>query len=141
MDDADTTLPPYLRALARPQPATPAAADDDEYTAFAGGRVGVKAQQSVTFRTAGGAGLTLAYAHLYGIADDGPEAGFTLEFTRHTVAVRGRNLGRLHKLLGDHRAREVRACEPLHGKLVPDGEPVVTGLEIRPRGCDLPDEY
>ena len=131
MDDADTTLPPYLRAATRPRPAPPAAAEDDEYTAFAGGRVGVKPQQSVTFRTAAGAGLTLAYAHLYAVADDGPEAGFTLEFTRHTVEVRGRNLARLHRLLGDHRAREVRACDPLHGQLVPDGQPVVTGLDIR----------
>ena len=130
MDDADTALPPYLRPAARPR-AGPA--EDDDYTALAGGRVGQKAQQAVTFRTATGAGLTLAYAHLYAITDDGPEAGFTLEFTRHLVTVRGRHLGRLHRLLGDHRAREVRACDPLHARLVPDGEPVVTGLVMSER--------
>lgn len=130
MDDADNTLQTLLRAAARPRPGPPADADD-EYSAFAGGRVGVRPQQSVTFRTAAGAGLTLAYAHLYGIADDGPEGGFTLEFTRHWVAVRGRHLSRLHRLLGDHRVREVRACDPLHAQLVSEGEPVVVGLDIR----------
>ena len=133
MDDADTALPPYLRAAPRPRPA---AADEDESAGPAGGRVANKAQLSVTFRTAAGAGLTLAYAHLYGIADDGPEAGFTLEFTRHRVTVRGRHLGRLHRLLGDHRVREVRACDPLHARLVPDGEPVITGLEIYQQAND-----
>lgn len=133
MDHTDTALPPHLRALASPASAASAARGDDEYAAFAGGRVSTRPLAMVTFRTAAGAGLTLAYSHLYGLADDGPEAGFTLEFTRHYVAVRGRHLGRLFRLLGEHRVREVRAADPLHAQLLPADEPVVTALEVRPK--------
>lgn len=125
-----------MKALAKPK-LRPAETEieewegEAEYQAFAFGRVGNKPQISVTFRLINAKGYNFAYSHYYGIVDDHPNVSFSIEFTRHVVLIAGRNLEMLHRLLCDHKVREVRQVDELEAKVLPDGVPVVTHMEIR----------
>jgi hypothetical protein len=102
----------------------------DEYEAFASGRIGLKPQVSVTFEKANGSSITLAYAHLYSISTESANAGFLLEFSEHRVLITGRNLEKLYRYLGDHRARHVLQTAANQSFGMPDDQPVVEILQI-----------
>jgi hypothetical protein len=112
------------------EPAAAADGGDDEYRAFASGRVGNRPQVSVTFSKKDGRGKTLAYSHLYCLDVENPNLGCVAEFTRHRVTLKGRNLAELVRLLGDHKAREVRETDELHALALPPDAPVVTSIEV-----------
>ncbi len=106
-------------------------AHEEEYRAFAFGRVSNKPQISVTFRLLDAKGYNFAYSHYYALIDDHPNSAFEVEFTRHIVIIKGRNLETLHRLLCDHKVREVVQSDPLQAKLLPEEVPVVTHMEVR----------
>ncbi len=130
-----------LKALGRPKPTLPDSpieegAGEGEYQAFGFGRVGNKPQISVTFRLVNAKGYNFAYSHYYGIVDDHPNVSFTVEFTRHLVMIEGRNLEMLHRLLCDHKVREVRQVDELEAKMLPEEVPVVTRIEVRVKSAN-----
>jgi hypothetical protein len=112
------------------EPVIPVAAEEGEYRAYASGRVGNRPQVSVTFRGKDGLGKTLAYCHLYSLDDENPNLGATLEFTRHRVVVKGRNLTELVRLLGDHKVREVQETDEMHALTLAPEAPVVTTVQV-----------
>ncbi len=121
-----------VKSLGKPKPVEAEAEDsEDEYQAFGFGRVGNKPQISVTFRLVNAKGYNFAYSHYYGIVDDHPNVSFAIEFTRHVVMIEGRNLETLHRLLCDHKVREVHQMDELEAKVLPDEVPVVTKIEVR----------
>lgn len=125
---SDTTL--YMERLRTAGQAATTNGEEAEYSACSFGRVGLRPQVSVTFRKADGSGHNFAYSHFYGVCDENPNVGFVIEFTRHTVAVEGRNLERLYRLVCEHKAREIQEIDPLLGESMPAGEPVVTRIAI-----------
>ena len=120
-----------LRRLTAPGTPPPDEDGDDEYTAFAAGRVGGKPQLTVAFRRVNGTVHAFAYAHLYAVEYD-PSAGIALTFTRHRVTLAGRHLGDLFRLFCAHRVQAVQETDPLHADSLPDDAPVVTALHVAP---------
>lgn len=111
----------------------PAAADaggEDEYRAYASGRVGNRPQISLTLTKKDGRGKTLSYSHFYCLDFDNPNLGCVVEFTRHRVTLKGRNLAELVRLLGDHKAREIQETDELHAMTLGPAAPVVTSIEV-----------
>lgn len=130
---ADALHSDRLRDLRRlvAEPAAPAAAaEEDEYRAFASGRVSNRPQVSVTFAHKDGRAKTIAYSHFYCLDVENPNLGCVVEFTRHRVTLRGRNLAELARLLGDHKVREVRETDELHALTLATDAPVVTAVEV-----------
>lgn len=121
-----------LKSLTKAQqPASEPVKEEGEYQTFAFGRVCNKPQISVTFRQLRAKGYNFAYSHYYSVVDDHPNSAFEVEFTRHVVHIKGRNLETLHRLLCDHKVREVVQSDALQAKLLPEGTPVVTHMEVR----------
>jgi hypothetical protein len=102
---------------------------EEEYTAFASGRLGTKPQLTLVFRTVAGVSHAFAYAHLYAMEYD-PAAGIMLQFSQHWVTVRGRNLEGMFRYLCLHRVQTVQETDALHAEALPAKEAVVTGLLI-----------
>ena len=103
-----------LRKLATPGAASlPPGEPDDEYEAFASGRLGTKPQLTLVFRTASGTSHGFAYAHLYTL-DYNPSVGIVLKFTQHQVTLLGRHLDELFRYLCLHRIQTVQEFDPLH---------------------------
>lgn len=130
-----------MKALAKPKPKPVGMEIEEgegeaEYQAFAFGRVGNKPQISVTFRLVNAKGYNFAYSHYYGIVDNHPNISFSIEFTRHVVMIEGRNLEMLHRFLCDHKVREVHQVDELEAKVLPEGVPVVTKMEVRVKTAD-----
>jgi len=93
-------------------PSAPASAgrisEEEEYVAFANGRLGTRAQLMIVFQKADGSLKAFSYTHLCGVESDNPSTGFTVIFTSaKKVLVRGRNLQRLFQLLCLHKVAEV----------------------------------
>ena len=85
----------------------------------------------MTFRLKNGRGKTLAYSHLDAIDDDNPNLGCAIEFTRHRVILKGRNLAELVRLLGVHKVREVVEVDEIHSLTHSPDAPVVTAIEVQ----------
>lgn len=128
MSDVNTHLERLKRIAAAPPPGEPADGDD-EFTAFAAGRVGAKPLLTLVLRRVTGTCHAFAYAHLYQLDYD-PSAGIALHFSRHRVALTGRHLGGLFRYLCDHRVQTVQEVDSLHAETLPPDAPVVTGVEM-----------
>jgi hypothetical protein len=112
-------------ANASPEIATP----DEEYTAFASGRLGTKPQLTLEFRRVNGSCQGFAYAHLYTLDFD-LAVGITLNFTQHRVTITGRHLEELYRYLCLHRVQIVQEIDALQAERLMPKTPVVTGLEF-----------
>ena len=102
---------------------------DDEYVAFAHGRIGNRPQVSVTFRKADGSGKSFSYSYLYCVSFDDPNTGFIAEFSQTKIIVHGKNLSSLVRLISQHRVVEIIEAGRSHGLDVDDGEPVVERIQ------------
>src|SRR5437762_2318815 len=91
--------------------AAPDADEDQEYVAFANGRVGARPQLVLIFHKADGSATALSYAHLYSVTADDPATGFVAEFTQTKVTIKGRNLEPLFRFVCQHRAWEVNEAQ------------------------------
>jgi hypothetical protein len=105
---------------------------DNEYTAYANGRVGTRPQLSIVFRKADGSAKAFAYSHLYSIETADPNLGFALELTQTKVTIKGRNLSRLFFFVCEHRAAEVIEAERNQVFSAADADPVVETIEFSP---------
>lgn len=128
MSETNTHLERLKRIAVQPAPAEPADGDD-EYAAFAAGRVGTKPQLTLVLRRVSGTCRAFAYAHLYAVEYD-PSVGIILHFSRHRAALTGRHLGGLFRYLCDHRVQTVQEVDALHAETLPAAAPVVTGIEV-----------
>lgn len=109
---------------------SPDAEDENEYTAFANGRVGTRPQLSVIFRKADGSAKAFAYTHLYSIETDNPDTGFVAEFTQTKVKINGRNLEPLFRFFCQHRALEVIEAERNQVFELAAADPVIENIEF-----------
>jgi hypothetical protein len=103
---------------------------DEEYVAFANGRLGNRAQLSVIFRFANGRALGLSYLHLFSVQSDDPSRGCTVQFSPATVIqIQGQNLERLFESLCCHRAAEIVEV-PRHATLLAGSGPIVESIQV-----------
>jgi hypothetical protein len=138
VSEINTHLERLKRIASQPTPVEPAD-EDDEYAAFAAGRVGVKPQLTLVLRRVSGSCHAFAYAHLYRTEYD-PSVGIILHFSQHRVALTGRHLDGLFRYLCDHRVQTVQEVDPLHAETTPADTAVVTGIEVMTvRGADAVD--
>lgn len=106
------------------------ATHDEEYTAFANGRIGTRTQLCVVFRRASGSSIAFSYSHLFSVESDDPQQGCTINFLPATqVQIRGQNLAMLFDSLCRHRAAEIVEA-PRHATLNAGGCAVVEGIEV-----------
>lgn len=98
----DRRLPPEA-----PAPAPNTAPEQEEYEAYAHGRIANRPQLMLVLRQADGAIRAFPYAYLSLIESDDPANGFTLHFPPHRIRITGRNLTRLFQLICQHRAAEI----------------------------------
>ena len=79
---------------------------DDDYVAFARGRVGLRPHMMLTFRKCSGEVEALPYSMLIRICSNDADKGFTLHFGSQTVIVEGHGLTQLFRYLCEYRAVE-----------------------------------
>jgi len=105
---------------------------ENEYTAYANGRVGTRPQLSIIFRKADESAKAFAYSHLYSVETSDPAAGFVVEFSQTRVTIKGRNLEALLRFICQHRVLEVTEAERSRVFEVAAEQPVVEKIEFRP---------
>ncbi|MCC7336742.1 MAG: hypothetical protein IT422_16750 [Pirellulaceae bacterium] len=115
-------------------PRQPEIADDvyspNQYRAFGFVRKPVSNEPMIRFIKLNGVQKSLAYSHLYDIDFD-PRTGITIDFTQHIVEIKGRGLLQGFERMSAHRVIFVAEADRPTAVLVPEGEPVITGLEIK----------
>jgi hypothetical protein len=104
---------------------------DDDYTAYAHGRISRHPQLTLAFRLADGTARGFAYSWFYGVEATEPDRCFTLDFTHHKVKVEGRNLENLFRLICQHRVAEVRQADRSQSFQVAADAPIVQSVEIQ----------
>jgi len=120
------------RANALPPTANAAPADgEDDYTAFAHGRISSRPQLTLAFRLADGTAKAFAYGWFYGVEATDPDRCFTLDFTHNKIKVEGRNLENLFRLICQHRVAEVRQADRSQSFQVAADAPIVQTVEIQ----------
>lgn len=105
--------------------------DVAEYTAYANGRLGNRPQLTLVFRKADGSVKAFAYSHLYAVSSDDPAAGFTVEFSKLMVTVRGENLDPLFRLVCQHRVLEISEISRNQVFDMVESEPTVQKIDYR----------
>ena len=120
----DDDIPPHERVrLVKSEPD----AEDGEAVAF--GRVGRKAVPSVRFCLRTGDSVSFEYSHHYSTHAEG-RGTLRVTFTGHVVTIEGRNLGRLHDYLDEHRASKVREGDSHRAEFAAEGAEVVERIVI-----------
>ena len=105
-------------------------ADDEEYKAFAHGRVGTRPQRTVLFRKCDGEEEGFAYAQFSRIRTTDRGREFTVEFAGVQVKVEGRNLGKLFAFLCAQRVPEIVEAARATALSLPDSEAVVESIRF-----------
>jgi hypothetical protein len=116
-----------LRNFTTQPPDTPGV--EEEYSAFAFGRVGSKPQLTLRIRQVSGTTRGFVYAHLYTL-DHEPSLGIILRFSQHRIVIQGRNLEEMFRYLSQFRVDLIQVTDPLHASTLADTVPVVTSVEI-----------
>lgn len=100
-------LRPKFAEIAKPASADSDDTSEDEYVAFARGRIGRRPQMMITFVKCSGEVEVLAYSRLTRIRSENPDRGFTLTFGEAEVCIEGEQLTPLFHYVREHRAVEV----------------------------------
>lgn len=103
---------------------------NDEYTAYANGRVGRMAQPSLILRFADGSSRAFAYSYFYGAESDDPAMGFTIDFTQHKVRITGRQLQMLYRFVCSHKVAEISEIGRSQMFALSEDAPVVEKIDI-----------
>lgn len=105
--------------------------EEQEYVAFANGRIGNRPQLALMFYKADGSVKAYAYSHLFSIESSNPTVGFTVQFTgAKKVVVSGRNLQRLFQMVCEHRAITIVEAGRGDQLQVSPGSPIVELVEF-----------
>lgn len=102
---------------------------NDEYAAFARGRVGTRPQMMICFRKCSGEVNVFAYSLLTRIRSENPDRGFTLTFSETEVRIEGEHLMALFHYLREHRAAEIVEADRTI-VIKAEGECVVTRILV-----------
>lgn len=100
-----------------------------EYQAFAVNRSPGKQSLMLEFKLRTGTSVALGYAWLQRAQFD-PSKGISLQFTPGTVLILGRRLDKLFNGIVQHRARWVWEADRPTAQLVPEAEPLVSGIVL-----------
>jgi hypothetical protein len=107
-----------------------ASTKDEEYQAYAKGRVGNKAQLTLIFRKADGSVRAFTYTHLFSIVAQDSATGFEVTFSRERITIKGHNLAELFRFLCEHRVSEIAEADRSEA-LSTNGEPIVETILFR----------
>lgn len=120
------------RAGLAPETSSPDAdcfSEDGQYRAIGISRKAWGGEPMINFIARTGDHQAIAYNHLYRIQFD-PSNGITLDFTNHNIVIQGRNLAEAYQKLVMQRVIFVVEADDATRRLVADGDPVVTSLQI-----------
>ncbi|MEM8671730.1 MAG: hypothetical protein AAGG48_29700 [Planctomycetota bacterium] len=103
--------------------------EGEDYRAFGFSRKPIASDPMIDFIDRHGVHEALAYSHLYRIRFD-PSEFMTLEFTDHTVTLRGRHLRKGYQRLAMQRVVFIAEADHATAALVAENEPLVTTLAL-----------
>ena len=104
--------------------------EEDDYTPFANGRVGLRPQLMIIFRKVDGTSHAFAYSHLYSVTTENENAGFTADFGQHRVTVTGRNLEQLYRYICQHRVQAVQEMSERNSLPLDPADPIITQIKV-----------
>lgn len=122
-----TSLSQFTRNSGQSSETNPPA--DDDYVAFAHGRVGLRPRMMLAFRKCSGEVDVFPYSLLSGIHSDDIDTCFTLTFGPRIVRIEGHKLTQLFRYVCEHRAVEIVECDRTTA-ISNDSAGVVTSIRI-----------
>lgn len=127
----DRNIRGLLDRPARPAATPPLAeAGEEEYSAYAHGRISRHIQLTLMCWHADGSCHAFAYSYFCGATCSDSKEGFVLNFTHQMVKVTGRNLDSLLRLICQHRVAEIRTLSRSEGLAVEADAPIIENIEI-----------
>jgi hypothetical protein len=129
----DKSVRMLLQKAARPaaQLPSPTTQQEEDYTAFAHGRISQHPQLMVVFRRADGSVTALSYASLLGVESSNPAIGFMLEFGQQRVRIVGKQLDQLLRLICQHRVAEIREASRSETFASAEDAPLVETIDVQ----------
>lgn len=130
---ADTSLQSKLGIVSKRPSLVTEPTPEEDYQAFAYGRVGVKAVSMLCFVKTDGFHLALPYIDLRYLSSMSPSDGFDMEIGPWKISISGRNLWTAFRYIREHRLAELVEASRTVMLSLPETESLVEQLDVKLR--------